>query len=118
VSASTRGVVKWLFAVLDQLLAERSLYLQAIPLATHHQNTMPYRHVSRLAQQLQQRNPNRSARTLQHLLQTVLAIRIRLLKIILLLIQIRHLLGQRLTLSLQALLHVWNSCADKPSLHI
>jgi hypothetical protein len=42
----------------------------------------------------------RSARALEYLLQTVLAVRIRLLQVVLLLIQVRHLLGQRLALSL------------------
>jgi hypothetical protein len=55
------------------------------------------------------------SRTLKHLLETVLTIRIRLLQIILLLIQIPHLLCQRLTLLLEPLLHIWDGCANKPN---
>lgn len=55
------------------------------------------------------------ARTFQHLLKTVLAVRIRLLQIILLLIKIRHFLDQSLTLILQSLLHIGNRRAHKPS---
>ena len=58
-----------------------------------------------------------SRRALKHLLKAVLAVRIRLLKVILLLIQIRHLLVQSLTLLLEPLLHIWNRRADEP-IHI
>jgi len=55
-----------------------------------------------------------SARTLEHLLEAVLAIRVCLLQVVLLLVQIRHLLGQRLALSLQSLLYIRNGCEDEP----
>lgn len=55
-----------------------------------------------------------SARPLQHLLEAVLAIRVRLLQIILLLVQIGHFFGQRLALILQSLLDIWNRRADEP----
>jgi hypothetical protein len=56
------------------------------------------------------------ARALEDLLETVLAVGVRLLQIILLLVQVRHLLGQSLTLRFQSLLHIWDRCAHEPNI--
>ena len=55
-----------------------------------------------------------SSSTFEHLLEAVLAIRIRLFQVVFLLVQIGHLLVQRFTLILESLLYIWDRCADKP----
>ena len=55
-----------------------------------------------------------SARALEHLLEAVLAVRVRLLQVVLLLVQIRHLSLQSRLLCAQSLLHIWNWCANEP----